>query len=157
MSVKENPDRKKNKNKNKFRHFLSSTTKIYSWTSKRISKEIIKNLSIQDNSFAQNWIDDYTLPKVKFDENCLRQNSVFFLYKYIVNLYITYELDTSLIGTMMLTKNADLDKYEYSGDCIGFDTRSQVSWSEGTWCKNIVIFGVDDSSSLHADNKKNIS
>ena len=92
---------------------------------------------------------------------------MFFLYKYIVNLYITYELDTwsrnlntdfilgnCLIGAMKLTKNADRNKYGYSSYCVGFDARSQFSWSDGSWCKNIFIFGVVDSSSLHVDNKK---
>ena len=34
-----------------------------------MSKEIIKNSSIPDNSFAPKWIDDYTFLKVKFNEN----------------------------------------------------------------------------------------
>ena len=53
---------------------------------------------------------------------------------------------------MKLTKNADLDKYGYSGCGIGFDVRSQISLPIGEWGKNI-IFGVDNSSSKHLDNR----
>ena len=55
---------------------------------------------------------------------------------------------------MKLTRNADPDKYVYIGYYIGFDVRSQFSWSNGECSKNVVIFGVDNSSSVHDDNKK---
>ena len=58
---------------------------------------------------------------------------------------------------MKLTKNVDPDKYRYSGYCAGFDARSQLSWSDGSWGKNAVIFGVDNSYSVHVDNKTKIS
>ena len=53
----------------------------------------------------------------------------------IVNIYIVYEisisdsnsnyptLENSLFGAARLTKNADIDKYIYSGYAIGFDRR----------------------------------
>ena len=44
-----------------------------------MSKENIKNPSTPDNSFTPKWIDDYTLPEVKFNGNYLRQDSVSFL------------------------------------------------------------------------------
>ena len=46
-----------------------------------------------DGSFAQNWITDYSPYRVKINGNCLRKDSVSFLHKYVVNLYISYELD----------------------------------------------------------------
>ena len=55
---------------------------------------------------------------------------------------------------MKLTKNADPDKYGYSGYGIGFDARSQFLWSCSEWGKKVVIFGVDNSSSVPVDNKK---
>ena len=56
---------------------------------------------------------------------------------------------------MNLNKNADTDKYGYSGYGIEFDARSQFSLPDGSWGKNIIIFGVDNSSSTHFDNRKN--
>ena len=52
---------------------------------------------------------------------------------------------------MTLTKNADPDKYEHSGYSIGFNAHSH--FSNGEWNRNL-IFAVDNSLSVHADNKK---
>ena len=38
------------------------------------------------------------------------------------NVGKVFLLGNSLFGVVKLTKNADPDKYEYSGDGIGFDT-----------------------------------
>ena len=52
-----------------------------------------------------------------------------------------------------MTKNADIDQYEYSGYGIGFD-RGEFSFSNGLG-RNCIIFGADLSTSSHANNKKN--
>ena len=84
-------------------------------------------------------------------------------------MYIVYELGASgsnnsdptlkncLFGAVTLTKNADIDKYEYSGYGIGFDRRSSFSFSGGRFGKNVLIFRTDMSSSAHIDNKKKTS
>ena len=60
----------------------------------------------------------------------------------IINVYIPYEtskninisnyptLENCLFGAVKLTKNADIDKYEYSGYGIGFDRKRKffISW-----------------------------
>ena len=85
-----------------------------------------------------------------------------------VNICIAYELNlwtyspatkltlgNSLFGAVKLTTNADPDKYRYYGYDIGFDTRGSFSLSDtGGSGKNVIIFGVDLSSSAHVDNKK---
>ena len=53
-----------------------------------------------------------------------------------------------------MTKNADFEKYGYSGYGIGFDRRSSFSFPGGGFCQNVLIFGVDMSSSAHIDTKK---
>ena len=53
-----------------------------------------------------------------------------------------------------LTKNANPDKYEYSGYGIEFDIHSHILLPDGSWDKIIVTFGADMSSSVHFDNKK---
>ena len=53
-----------------------------------------------------------------------------------------------------MTKNADVDKYVYSGYAIGFDTKSSFLFQSGRFGQNVMIFGVDMSSSAHVDNKK---
>ena len=53
-----------------------------------------------------------------------------------------------------MTKNTDIDKYGYSGYGIGFDRKIIFSFSSGGYGQNVIIFGVDMSSSIHIDNKE---
>ena len=65
--------------------------------------------------------------------SCLKQPKISYTHGTIVNIYIAFELGTSgsndsdptlkncLFGAVTLTKNADTDKYGYSGYGIGFD------------------------------------
>ena len=57
----------------------------------------------------------------------------------------------------MLIKNADSDKYKYSSYDIGLDSRLEFSFTDGGMGKNVIIFGADMSSSVHIDNKIEIS
>ena len=47
-----------------------------------------------------------------------------------------------------------LIKYGYSGYGIGFDKRGSFSIPSGGFGQNVLIFGVDMSSSAHIDNNK---
>ena len=58
-----------------------------------MSQENLENLDNSDIIFAPNLIGDYQLKNVEFKGICSKQDSVSFLYKSIVNLYISYELD----------------------------------------------------------------
>ena len=62
-------------------------------------------------------------------------------------------LKKCLFGAVTLTKNADIEKYKYSGYGIGFD-RSSVSFTSGGFGQNVLMFGADMSTSIHIDNKK---
>ena len=62
-------------------------------------------------------------------------------------------LKNCLFGAVTLTKNADIDKYGYSGYGIGFDRRGSFSFPGGGFGQNVIIFGVDMNSSIHVDNK----
>ena len=86
-------------------------------------------------------------------------------HKKVVNIYIVYELGASssyvcdptlkngLFGAVTLTKNADIEKYKYSGYGIGFDRRSSYSFPVGGFGQNVLIFDADMSTSIHIDNK----
>ena len=63
-------------------------------------------------------------------------------------------LKNCLFGAVTLTKNTDISKYKYSGYGIEFERRSSFSFSSGGFGQNVLIFGVDMSSSAHIDNKK---
>ena len=60
----------------------------------------------------------------------------------------------SLFGAVKLTKNADIDKYQYSGYGIWFDRKGSFSFPGGAFGQNVVIFVVDMNSSVHIDNRK---
>ena len=105
--------------------------------------------------------------RVKFNKGCLKHsNKLTYDYGRKLNIYIVYELGASssndsdatpkncLLDAVTLTKNADIEKYEYSGYGIGFDRRSSFSFPGGGFGQNVLISGVDMSSSAHIDNKK---
>ena len=63
-------------------------------------------------------------------------------------------LKNCLFGAVILNKNADFDKYGYSDYGIGFDRKSSFSFPSDRFSQNVIIFGIDMSSSAHIDNKK---
>ena len=53
-----------------------------------------------------------------------------------------------------MTKNADIDKYKYSGYGVGFDIHGSLSSPGIGLGRNVIIFGVDIGSSTKIDNRK---
>ena len=93
--------------------------------------------------------------RLKFDGGCLKQDPGSLFHGGIANVYIVYEmskninisdyptLENCLFGTVKLTKNADIDKYGYSGYGIGFDRHGSFSFPSYGLGRNVIIFGVD--------------
>ena len=104
--------------------------------------------------------------KVKFNGDCLKQEKITFNHGKIVSIYIAYEiernlnissypkLENSFFGAAKLTKHADVDLYKYSRYGIGFNRKGSYSIGDEAG-KNMILFGVDMSSSQHIDHKKN--
>ena len=104
--------------------------------------------------------------EIKFDQDPLALEQNNYLTK-IVNVYIIYDLDASKrnprnnfkfnsfsFGATNTVENSDSEKYVYSGYGITFD--SGGSWSfDNEFARNVVIYGVDNSSSSDSDNSKN--
>ena len=102
----------------------------------------------------------------KFDKETLAVGKNDHLSKF-VNVYIVYDLDAwprnatndfefknCLFGATNIVKNSDKEKYVYSGYGITF--YSAGSWSFcNDFARNVVIFGVDISSSSNTDNCEN--
>ena len=59
-----------------------------------------------------------------------------------------------LFGATNTVKNSDKEKYLYTGYGIMFDGVGSWSFSNG-FARNVIIFGVDNSSASHAENRKN--
>ena len=112
--------------------------------------------------------------RVEFHGNCLKQDKIIFNHEKVVNIFVVYEiirvvniskyssndnyptLENALFGAVSLTKNADFNKCKYCKYGIGFDRRSSFSHPSGGDGQNVIILGVDMSSSTKIDNKKKI-
>ena len=149
------------------RYFKINGKCILSWKSKGLSDETITPYDISDNSVTQ-LIDHYgTRIILKFNRTCLKQpNKLTYVYGNKENVYIVYELGASssndsystlkngLFAAVILTKNADIEKYGHSAFGIDLDRRSSFSFPGGGFGQNALILGVEMSSSSHIDNKR---
>ena len=85
-----------------------------------------------------------------------------------INTYCVYKLDpisfsrdntftvqNALFGAMQITKNADTSKYKYKGYGICFDEGGMFSIGNINNGRNVLIFGVHESSLVHTNNKAN--
>ena len=145
------------------KHFkvIINTDFVLSWKSKGLSAESIKPPTTSNNCLTPALNYYGTKTRVKLTGSCLKQPKISYTHGKVVNIYIVYEPGASsshnndptlkhcLFGAVTLTKNADIDKYGYSGYGNGFDRRSSFSFQGGGFCQNILIFGVDMSSSAH--------
>ena len=96
----------------------------------------------------------------------MKQNKVTFNHGKIVSIYIAYEISKRIIisdfltqlnclfRAFSLTKNADIDRYGYSGYGTEFDRCGSVSFPGTGLGRNVITFGVDMSSSTKIDNRK---
>ena len=64
-----------------------------------------------------------------------------------------FTLKNCLFQGVKLANNTDPDKYVYSRYGIGFGSGSEFSLPNGSIGKNVIIFGLDMTSSVHSDNK----
>ena len=143
--------------------YFSRTTQIELWKSDGMSQENIKNITKSDSNF----VNHYLLSDITFNGYCLINNNIP-IPKKVINLYISYTitpwlrnlntdftLNNCLCRSVMPTKNADVDKYKYSGYGRGFESRSEFLCADGCIGRTVTIFGADMSSSVHVDNKNN--
>ena len=85
-----------------------------------------------------------------------------------ISIYCVYKLDSisssrddnftvqnALFGAMQITKNADTSNYKYKGYGICFDEGGSFSKGNISNGKNVLIFGADESSLVHENNKAN--
>ena len=100
--------------------------------------------------------------------NHFQQNKADIFNNIIINIYCAYKLDlisssrddtftvqNALFGAIQITKNADTGKYKYKGYGICFDEGGSFSKGNISNGKNVLIFGVDESSLVHANYKAN--
>ena len=146
--------------------YVNDINYVLSWKSRGLND--VKIESIKTNNYLLNpRMDHYDTSKIriKFDGSFLNRFPPTILHGNIVNIYIVYEitsdykdinyptLENCLFGSVKLTKNADIDKYGYSGYGIGFDRETSFSIGNKTG-ENVIMFGVDMSSSSKIDTWK---
>ena len=155
----------------KVNSFAFNGKKITNWRSTGIFN--------YSNYYAMNGIEDTKkeLPKLKIDDETyvylqgsyFQQNDVIVTNnENLVSIYIVYKLDpisstrdttftiqNALFGAMEITKNADTSKYKYKEYGICFDEGGRFSTGNINNGRNVLIFGVDESSVIHSNNKAN--
>ena len=140
---------------------------VSEWESKGLSHRKSKPPYTASKSLSPKFTWNESRIRLKFEKSCLKQENKAFTPNNVVNLFIVHDLDAwskklntdftlkdRLFGAIKLTKNADLDKYKYSGYGIGFDSRSEFSLKDGNIGKSVIIFGADMSASVDSDNKE---
>ena len=112
---------------NKYFKVITNTYYVSSWKSKGLPAESIKPPTTSDNSLTPALNYYGTKTRVQFTGSSLKQPNISYTHGKVVNIYILYELGASsshnndpilkncLFGAVTLTKNADIDKYGYSG------------------------------------------
>ena len=137
---------------NRYFKVIANSKCILSWISKGLSDETIKPPATSDNSISP--LIDYLGDKIrpKFNGDYLKQLKVTYTHRTTVHIYIVFELGASssfnddpilknsLFGAVRLTKNPNIDKYQYLGYGIGFDRKSSFSIPGGGFGQNVIIF-----------------
>ena len=139
-----------------YKYYKLKSGKVCSWESKGLSNEKITSVSatpLQNNQLPTLTYNN-DRPRLKLLRTPLNENKAKYKHGPIVNIYIVYELITSalktgitlhncLFGAVKLTKDADIDKYKYSGYGIGFDSRGDSAHPSGGSGRNGIIFQAD--------------
>ena len=143
---------------------MTKNSNILWWKSEGLSDESIKHPSTSNKIFNRSLDFVGTKARVKFSEDCLKQEKIIFNHGKRTNIYIVYEIERSvnvssyptlkncLFGAVKLTKHVDVNLYKYSEYGIRFHRKENYSVYNEVG-RNVIIFGVDMSSSSHIDDK----
>ena len=157
--------------------FNASGSKISAWKSTSISNySDSSNMNVVVNSKGNHPILIMAgIMRVYLNGNYFTQNKALKRNNTAINIYIVYKLDlisstrntyytiqNALFGAMKITKNTDSSKNNYTGYGLCFDEGSefghtvrQGNFDRTTNAKNVIIFGVHMSFSIHATNRAN--
>ena len=150
----------------------NANNKITAWKSTGIDNLSVNSdlKAISDTTLLLPSIENNGRMNVKFSGNYFVQNK--FINpnaSTVLNIYIVYKLDAisstrntdctiqnALFGAVKITKNAsDSSKNKYEGYGIWFDEGGTFSKGNIDNGRNVLIFGVDESSFTHSTNKAN--
>ena len=100
------------------------------------------------NHFQQNILQN-------FNNNIINIYCVYKLHPITSSRDNTFTVQNALFGSMQITKNTDTSKYKYKGYGICFDEGGMFSIGNINNGRNVLIFGVLESSLAHVNNKAN--
>ena len=102
---------------------------------------------------------------VSFNGSYFEQDPITILNN-VINIYVVYKLDpisstrntdytiqNALFGAIKITKNTDSSENNYKGYVLCFDEGETFSKGNINNGRNVIIFGVHESSLVHANNK----
>ena len=107
------------------KYFMVNSNWITKWKSKRLSNKCLEVVSTSNNTLTPAINYDGDKVRSKLTGSVLQQKTVTYNHKKVVNLYIVYEitnfhginsyptLTNTLLRAVILTKNAEIDKYKY--------------------------------------------
>ena len=139
---------------------------IYFWKRKELSDENIKAPTTSDYRHNPQFSYLGNKTRKEFEGSCLKQDKITYTHGKLINIFIVYEtsknynissypaLENCLFGPVSLTENADIDKYKYSGYGTVFVRHGFYSHLSREAGRNVIIFGVDMSSSTNNDNRR---
>ena len=107
------------------------------------------HVSLFGNYFEQNKV---IIPN---NNNVINIYCVYELGQVKIPLSIEYTILNALFGAMEITKNPNTSKYKYKRYGICFDNGGSFSEGSINNGRNVLIFGVHESSLLHSNNKAN--
>ena len=128
----------------------ATINKISTWKSTGIfSSNMIAVKNTSGDLLKLEVVDDYY---VHLSGNHFQQNKEDMSNNIRFKIYCVYN---ALFGAMQVIKNADTSKYKYRGYGICFDGGGIFSKGNISNGRNVLIFGVDESSLEHQNNKAN--
>ena len=148
------------------RHFdLSNVNQISEWKSNGLSNQYLDVVgTLGDVVLSKQIKQMHVMFKGK---GTLVQNDIDIIAEGLIGkIYIVYKtspktmnsnfvLKNCLFGAIKIanTANSNIDKWQYSGYGIRFDSKEKFAHPDGGSSKNAIIFGADLSNSRHATNK----
>ena len=139
---------------------ISNTEGISSRKSKVLSDEIIRLRVTSDNSLVPALSYIGTKARVKFDGGCLKQDKITFTHEkvvyniYKINLWNYVDSRDPTVGNFLFGAAKLVKMLILINTCI-LDMVLDLMWiGTGGFGKNVIIFEVDVSSSVHVDDKK---
>ena len=136
----------------KYLKTINGNIAVSEWISKGISNGVLKAHNTPSPQASARKRNMY----LEFNGSCLKTTEKYYFYPGMISSNLNNfdpTLQNCLFGAVILTKNADIDKYKYMGYGIGFDSKGTFLFPDDSFGLNVIIFEADISRSAHANNK----